>query len=78
MFNIEERHIVSEQEKLLFNIQELMKNILIKLNKEVSKPELIKVEDENKPNQTLCKYCGGTHENKGQMLSCAKKNKKER
>jgi len=24
-----------------------------------------------------CKYCGGTHENKGQLLACAKKHKKK-
>lgn len=24
-----------------------------------------------------CKHCGGTHENKGQVLACAKKHKKE-
>lgn len=24
-----------------------------------------------------CKYCGGSHENKGQFMACARKNKKE-
>ena len=24
-----------------------------------------------------CKYCGGTHENKGQIMACAKKKKRE-
>jgi hypothetical protein len=26
--------------------------------------------------KSICKYCGGTHDNKGQAMNCAKKNKK--
>lgn len=58
-----------DTDKLLFDILQELK---ILNGKNVVKQE---VEEENK--QYPCKACGGAHENKGQMLACARKKKKE-
>lgn len=62
------------EEKLLFDILQELKTLNAKLS-----PEIKKVKTENKavPSSVPCKYCGGTHENTGQMLACARKKKKE-
>lgn len=52
MFKIDKNNIITETDKLLYNIWET-------LNKD----------------KIPCKYCGGYHENKGQLLACAKKHK---
>jgi hypothetical protein len=57
MFEIDKAHCVTIEQKLLYNIQELLKK-------------------ESKA-QVICKHCGGTHENIGQTLACAKKHKKD-
>jgi broad specificity polyphosphatase/5'/3'-nucleotidase SurE len=80
--------LVDKSEILLFDIlQELIRlnytmEGLIGLNipnvnlpsqdkTEALKPVSVQVKD------NLCKHCNGTHENKGQELACAKKNKKK-
>lgn len=61
MYIIKAKDIVTVEQKLLFNIWE-------SLDKKAKLVESPKILD--------CKYCGGTHENKGQLLACAKKHKK--
>jgi hypothetical protein len=57
--------LVTNEEKLLFDIFQELKEINQKLTvRPVAKG-------------AECKYCGGTHENKGQVLACAKKKRKE-
>lgn len=57
--------INSVDRQLLYDIRELLKE----------QNELLRTLTEKKePSQ--CQYCGGTHENKGQFLACARKNKK--
>jgi hypothetical protein len=52
--------------QLMYDIRELMRENNRLLAKLAGQPK------ESVP----CKYCGGTHENKGQILACAKKKKK--
>lgn len=76
--------MVDTTELLLFDILQELKAINAKLE---AKPETelipeptLKVEPEKETDQKItasCKYCGGIHENKGQVLACAKKAKKE-
>lgn len=62
-----ELNLMNDDTKLLHDIRELLKEVLIYL-----KPE-IKEEIKLYP----CKACGGQHENKGILLACARKHKKE-
>ena len=73
------------EEKLLFEILQELKELNSKfetspeIKKTETKPEIkaeIKTEYKAVPSGVPCKYCGGTHENKGQMLACARKRKK--
>jgi hypothetical protein len=62
---------VTNEEKILLAILEQAQEINAKLQpqqKNIEYPVAKGIE---------CKYCGGTHENKGQMLACARKKKKE-
>ena len=63
MYIIKEKDIVTIEQKLLFNIWE-------SLDKKANVKKSPKIYD--------CKYCGGTHENKGQLLACAKKFKNKK
>jgi len=62
MFDIKKEDCVGQTNKLLFNIWQ-----------ELKKTESKAVKQEPKP----CQYCGKTHDNVGQRLACAKKNKKK-
>ncbi len=92
-------NIVSTEQKLLFDIRELLmeqnkkldmlllqdikdipkerKEIINEAIKEESSIVLepIKIESNSK---IPCKHCGGSHDNQGQILNCAKKNKKKK
>lgn len=61
MYPIREKDIVSTEQKLLFNIWQSLDG---------------KAVTGQSPRILDCKYCGGTHENKGQIMACAKKHKK--
>jgi hypothetical protein len=67
-----------KREDLFDNVERLLFDILQELKKMNSgkEPE-IKEEINVVSSGVPCKYCGGTHENKGQMLACARKLKKE-
>ena len=69
LVEVDKSHCVTTEQKLLWNIQELLKD---RVPVDVPQP---KVEEVVKP-KDICTYCGGTHENKGQALACAKKFKK--
>lgn len=60
MYEIKEKNIVTIEQKLLFNIWESLN------------PKEPKVETKT----YQCKACGKTHDNKGQLMACAKKHKK--
>jgi hypothetical protein len=64
--------MISTSEVLLFDILTEIKELKDLLIKEESKAPEVKAEG------LFCKYCEGTHDNKGQILACAKKNKKGR
>lgn len=62
---ITSRDVSASEQKLLYLMLLELKQINSKLG------------SENKSVAVDCKYCGGTHENKGQVMACAKKHKKE-
>jgi hypothetical protein len=66
MFHINPDSLVTKTDKLLFNIQEL-------LLAQRAQPEPIIEEIKV---GLACKFCGGTHENKGLIMACARKNKR--
>ncbi len=73
-------NIVSTEQKLLFDIRELLieqNKLLAKMIKEEPESDFkpIKIESNSK---IPCKHCGGSHDNQGQILNCAKKNKKKK
>lgn len=76
MFDIKKEANFSREERLLYNIwQEL---VMLNSKQEKQKVEVIPIENENKAKTSYkCKVCGTEHENKGQLLACAKKHKKE-
>lgn len=76
MFEINKQGNFSREERLLYNIwQEL---ITLNSRHEKEKVEVIPNEEENKAITSYkCKVCGKEHDNKGQLLACAKKHKKE-
>ena len=59
--------LYGDTDKLLFDILQELKLLNSKLE----------VENKAVPSSVPCKYCGGTHENTGQMLACARRKKKE-
>ena len=72
-------HIITTEQKMLQDIRELLIEQNKLLNKMIKQEpsislEPIKIESNNK---LPCKYCNGSHDNQGQILSCAKKNKKK-
>jgi hypothetical protein len=73
MFDIKESDHFDTTEKLLFNIwQEL--RILNGAKKAPAKQiPAKKLLTKPQSDSEKCKYCGGTHENKGQFLACARK-----
>jgi len=68
--------IITTEEHLLDNIYNTLDLMLQEL-KQMNHNEKVETKIENKKVEQLCKYCNGTHENKGQVLACAKKFKKE-
>ncbi len=62
MYDIKMKDIVTVEQKLLFNIWETLDS---------------KAKAKQSPKIIDCRFCGGTHENKGQLLACAKKHKKK-
>jgi len=63
--NFEKSHCVTIEQRLLYNIQELLKEFLNCFNK----PN----EGHEKSKTINCKACGGTHNNMGEMLACCRK-----
>ena len=61
MYDIKAKDIVTVEQRLLFNIWQALDE---------------KAKEKESPAIIDCKYCGGTHENKGQLMACAKKHKK--
>jgi hypothetical protein len=70
LIDVDKSHCVTTEQKLLWNIQELLKD---RVPIDVPQPKVEVVVDQPKD---TCTYCGGTHENRGQVLACAKKFKK--
>lgn len=71
MFKINPETLISNTDKLLYDIREL----LIKLC-ENDKPEP-KEESKKQTNVHKCKICGKEYDNIGKMLACARRHKKE-
>lgn len=59
--------------QLIYDIRELMKENNLLLNKLLNG---FNREDKEESKGIPCKYCNGTHENKGQIMACAKKAKR--
>ena len=79
MFSIKKDRLVNTMDRLLFNIWQeliLLRENLQEQNKEMDKGKKTNVEIKAK-NIIECKYCGGTHSNKGEFLACSRKSKKE-
>ncbi|MDP4117668.1 MAG: hypothetical protein Q8873_00545 [Bacillota bacterium] len=66
--------ILNSTEKiLLYDIRQL----LIEQNGLLRSAISVSGAQENQIEKIQCKYCGGEHDNKGQMMACARKHKKE-
>jgi hypothetical protein len=63
MFEIDKSHCNSIEQRLLYNIHELLREKNNTRN------------DQNK--DTVCNLCGGVHLNQGERLACARKNKRK-
>lgn len=76
MFEVKRHELFKDTDKILYNIMLLLEeqNRLLTAASAGDK-SLPQVASETKSIQ--CKHCGGTHENKGQIMACAKKRKKE-
>jgi hypothetical protein len=68
MFEVKDETRMSITDKLLYNIW----RELISLRKEIRNVE-VKVEEPKPKKVYSCKYCGGTHDNPGQIATCKKK-----
>lgn len=71
-------NIVSTEQKLLYDIRQLLieqNEFLKKLVPEEPVPKEPTVESKIENVSKSCVFCGGTHDNKGAMMACAKKNK---
>lgn len=73
--------LITSEQRMLFDIRQLLIELNNKLDTNKGAIEPLKVEsnqiiskEENKGEK--CQYCDGVHENKGQSLACAKKHKK--
>lgn len=73
--------LITSEQRMLFDIRQLLIEINQKLDTNKGTIEPLKVEsnqiipkEENKGEN--CQYCGGVHENTGAKLACAKKYKK--
>jgi hypothetical protein len=65
--------VQTSEQKMLWDIRQL----LIEQNELLKK--LVPAEQQQQEQEQTgkpCVFCGGSHENKGQALACAKKNKK--
>jgi hypothetical protein len=72
-FNIKKQSNMTLMEQLLWNVMVICSEINEKLDKE---QEDNSFEIARNPYKLLnCKFCGGQHENRGQVLACAKKHK---
>lgn len=75
--------ITKSIEELLFEILESLNELKGSVSGMKEDSQVVKVGDsevtitKNVDTKLDCKYCGGKHENRGQILSCAKKNKKK-
>jgi hypothetical protein len=69
MRELKRESMVDTSEILLFDILQELKA----LNKKL---EPTMAQEEQQSALLNCKHCGGYHENKGQLMNCAKKNKK--
>lgn len=70
-FSNKETKLLSNIFELLQRQNELLEQFLYADNTSTLRQE--KKGSDVKP----CKYCGGTHKNKGEFLACSRKNKKE-
>lgn len=89
MFDIEQNRRFDDTQRMLFNIMTTLFEIKERLPIYPSKTtdvatEIQKIEEtfelpvtENVKPKTVCAYCGGTHDNKGQALACARKSQKK-
>jgi hypothetical protein len=67
--------LISTEEKLLFDILQELKEI----NRKLPEPEPLRpIAKATEEREIQCKYCGGSHDNKGQFLACARKHKKHK
>lgn len=65
-------NIVSTEQKLLFDIRQL----LIEQNELLQKLGSAEPKEEKQKAGKPCVFCNGYHDNKGAALACANKNKK--
>jgi len=67
--------MITTEEKLLFDILQELKQINQKLTKE--QPQAETVRPVAKGVEFVCKACNTKHENRGKLMACYKKHKKE-
>lgn len=70
MSDIKRDSLITTEEKLLFDILQVLREIKQPLEPQ----EVLRL----MAMDAKCKHCGKVHENKGQKLACAKKHKKEK
>ena len=78
MFNIEENNIIGQTNKLLFDILEELKRLndfLMKNN--IPKQDESEAKEVKENNVLTCKICGAKHDNKGKLMACYRKHKRE-
>lgn len=73
--NTTEKKLLYDIRELLIEQNELLKSVLSPVKQEVD-TELPKLENNEQNEKIQCKYCGGEHDNQGQVMACAKKHKK--
>lgn len=75
VLNRTEPMLLYDIRQLLVEQNELLKSVLSTANNAVD-TKLPKPENNDQNEKIKCKYCGEEHDNKGQVMACAKKHKK--
>lgn len=76
ILNRTETKLLYDIRQLLIEQNELLKSV-ISPTKQTIDTDTPKPENNVQSDKIQCKYCGGKHDNMGQVMACAKKHKKE-
>ena len=92
MFEIDARDLITPETRLLFDIRELLieitgnkfneekisnNNVLSELENSSTVEVPTQIGETTTPERYICKVCGKEYDNKGKLLACARKHKKE-